>query len=123
MTDLLALCQQKGSDKQFLKWISRQPSCLDGSWSEILESGEGRSIPCHVRRAVSAGTACKPIYSAVPMTFDQHNEQSWHGEASCLNRFLPKPAGIWTNHEAKAWFDAQAERYLRRWITSYSDST
>ena len=114
LEELLALASKKGTDKRFLDWISRQPSCLDGSWSEFHDDGP-RCIAAHVRRAAEAGTAFKPKYSAVPMTFDQHNEQSWHGEAACLNRFLPKP-GMWTNAEAKHWFDEKRVEYLKRWI-------
>jgi hypothetical protein len=120
MTDLETLLQKarkKGSDKKFREWVSHQPSCIDGSWSEVLESGEGRCIACHVRRAGEAGTAFKPEYSAVPMTFDQHNEQSWHGESSCLNRFIPKP-GLWGNIDAKAWFDQKRIEYLTLWLES-----
>lgn len=116
LEELLDLASKKATDKRFLDWITHQPSCIDGSWSEFHDDGP-RCIAAHVRRAGEAGTAFKPKYSAVPMTFDQHNEQSWHGEAACLNRFRPKN-GMWTNAEAKQFFDEQRIKYLTRWLSS-----
>ena len=34
------------------------------------------------------GTAIQPKVFCVRLTFDQHNEQPWHGEPACLNRFM-----------------------------------
>lgn len=115
--DLIAQARKKGTDRKFLEWIKFQPSCLSGNFSEWVD-GEGRSIPAHVRRSREAGTAFKPGYSAIPLTFDEHNEQSWYGEAACLNKFLPKCNGFWDNLEAKTWFDEQRIKYLKRWIGS-----
>ena len=100
-----------GADSDFQAFLRLQASCLDGDTPCVV---------CHVRRTANAGTGFKPLYSAVPMTFDQHNEQSWHGESACLNRFIPKK-GMWTNLEAKAWFDKQVEKYLELWKASKVD--
>ncbi|MHC5536680.1 hypothetical protein ACYOEI_00215 [Singulisphaera rosea] len=115
--ELLAKARKKGTDKKFLDWIRCQPSCLSGRFSEWVD-GEGRSIPAHVRRAKEAGTAFKPEYSAVPLHFDEHNEQSWYGESACLNKFKPKGSGFWTNLDAKEWFDRKRIEYLKGWLES-----
>lgn len=97
-----------GTDEEFRVWVREQPSCLDGA------------MPCiaaHVRRAKDSGTAFKPPYRCVPLTDDQHNEQSWYSEASCLNRYNPRPRG-WTNLAAKEWFDEQADITVKAWVES-----
>lgn len=106
--------QRRTADQAFLDWIETLPSCLTGEYSEHLENtGEGRSIACHVRRSSAAGTALKPKFSAVPMTFRQHGLQTDKGEAACLAHYL---GGIWTIEEAKAWFDQKAEFYRQLWF-------
>lgn len=96
-------------DQKFLDWVSRQPSCLNGEFSE-WHDGVGRSIACHVRRAANAGVAYKPLYSAVPMTREQHDLQHKEGETAVLRQY-----GILTG-DAKSWFDEQAEQYYQEWM-------
>jgi hypothetical protein len=105
---------QFGTDKAYLHWVSFQQSCLDGAFNQ-WQDGVGRNIAAHVRRAHNSGTGFKPPFSAVPMTDAQHKLQSQKGEAACLNHYLPRAQG-WTEAEAKAWFDQQAEKHLKRWI-------
>jgi hypothetical protein len=101
--ELLAQAQRKGSDADYRRWVQRQPSALSGHFSEYLESGEGRCIAAHVRRAATSGTGYKGPYSCIPLTHSEHLVQHEKGESAL------KP---------KAWWDEQAEHYLRRWVAS-----
>jgi hypothetical protein len=98
-------------DIKFRDWLSYQPSCIDGSFSEIVD-GVWRNVACHVRRVGNgAGTARKPLFSAVPMNNDQHTMQHMKGELALLNAY-----GIaHTREEAKQWFEEQARKYLVMW--------
>ncbi len=87
-------------DEAFLAWIRRQPSCISGAFSEFLENGEGRCVPAHVRRAGAAGTAYKPLFSAVPLTKEEHDLTHQKGEE------ILRP---------KEWWNTQAKLYLARW--------
>ena len=100
--DLLAQARAHGSDAEYRAWIQRQPSCLSGKFSEWVD-GEGRNLACHVRRAKNSGTAFKPEYHCVPLTYREHQVQHQYGE----ERLKPK-----------SWWDEQAERYLRMWLAS-----
>jgi hypothetical protein len=108
-----------GRDKDFLDWLTYQPSCLDGTFNQ-WQDGVGRNLPCHVRRAGSAGTAFKPVFSAVPMTDAQHKVQSGKGgEVEAVFRYTGRRLSL---DEAKAWFDEQAEFHLRRWINEMAEA-
>lgn len=99
------------SDKAYRDWISRQPSCISGEFSEYV-NGEGRNPACHVRRASTSGTAYKAKYSCVPMTTEEHNFQHAHGETACLVRYAKLNL---TTPEAKQWFDNQVVKYREMW--------
>jgi len=107
------------SDKKFREWVSRQPSCLDGKFSEFT-NGEWRNLACHVRRASNAGTAYKPEFSCVPMTNAQHQYQHSHGELACILAFatlevIGDSHGMDSVETAKEWFDLQAKKYREMW--------
>src|SRR5580698_3118144 len=93
----------KGTDKEFLDFIRRQPSAYSGRFSEYLEDGTGRCVAAHVRRASNSGTACKPEYSAIPLTYEEHLLTHQKGETALM---------------PKDWFETQALKYLQRWIGS-----
>lgn len=105
------------SDKKFLAYISTLPSCISGRFSQYLESGEGRNIACHVRRASNSGTGYKPEFSAVPMTDEEHQWQHRSGELSVILRFGQGRTGILdcTVEGAKNWFEEKAKLYLEMW--------
>jgi hypothetical protein len=88
-------------DEAYRHWLSYQPSCIDGGWSEKDDLGDDRCVACHIRRAGQAGVAYKPPFSAVPMTFTQHALQHQHGESYF--------------HPAE-WWEAQATGYLMQWL-------
>lgn len=101
-------------DKQFREWLTYQPSCIDGAFSEYND-GVGRNVDCHVRRVSNgSGTAKKPLFSCVPMTFSQHDIQHRNGELALLKMY-----GLAnTEEEAKQWFDEQSRKYLVKWTKS-----
>jgi hypothetical protein len=113
---LLIKARKKGTDLEYRKWIRQQVSCISGQYSAYPD-GEGRNPACHVRRAGKSGTGYKAEYSCVPMTNDEHLDQTNHGEAHCLSVYYWQPR-IWTNDQAKAWFDEQRIEYLERWVNS-----
>lgn len=106
--------------KKYIQWIIRQPSCLDGQFGEILESGEYRNIDCHVRRANNSGTGIKPDFNIVPMTFKQHALQHQQGELAAIMAYTNYSA-VLASYEgsmvtrAKAWFDGQDRKHLLRY--------
>jgi len=105
-----------GTDKEYLEWLSFQPSCIDGTFNQYVD-GIGRNIACHVRRASNSGTSAKPVYSAVAMTDAQHKIQSTKGEAWVLSDYR-QDCSNYTNLKAKKWFDIAASQSLERWIVS-----
>lgn len=106
-----------GSDKDYLDWVTYQPSCISGEYSEFDENEEGRCIAAHVRRVRDgAGTGMKPRYSAVPLTFKEHQIQHESGESGCLDAFLRKHERyFWGEEAARDWFDRQRINYVERW--------
>ena len=86
-----------GTDAEYLRWVTFQPSCVDGSFNQ-WQDGVGRNIACHVRQVNrGAGTGIKPPFSAIPMTHEQHlDEERYRIE----------------------WRVEQAEEHLRRWVES-----
>ena len=102
IVELHALARKKGTDKQFRHWISHQPSCISGRFSEWVD-GTGRCEAAHVRRAGRSGTGYKAEYSCVPLTRQEHARQHQHGESDLA---------------PKEWWDAQMLKYLRMWISS-----
>jgi hypothetical protein len=109
------------TDAAFRSWIETLRSCLSGEYSEFLESGEGRCIACHVRRARHSGTGYKPPYQCVPMTFIEHAVQH-KSELRSIQEFNHGLARVITTvEEAKAWFDEQARKYQRVWYLRTGD--
>lgn len=94
-----------GRDADFLEWLTYQPSCISGRFSEV-HNGVGRSVACHVRTvAGGAGTAFKPPFSAVPLTDPEHKLTHQHGDSY----FHPED-----------WWQEQVEKHLFAWIASMS---
>ena len=107
-----------GTDKEYLEWVSHQPSCISGDFYHYKD-GVGRNIACHVRRvSKGAGVGIKPLYSAVPMTNDQHHISHQHGEHGLLNRTNHE---VWDKQSAARWFNEQARLHLERWIKQVND--
>ena len=105
-----------GTDKQFLRWVSFQPSIIDQTFNQHADAdGHPRNIACHVRRIkLGAGMGIKPAFSAVPMTDDQHKLQSASdGEARVLRRYTRIEL---SQEQAAIWFERAADRILAKWI-------
>lgn len=105
----------RGTDAEFLNWLTYQPSCLDGGFSFTDEQGKPRNVACHVRRvAAGAGMATKPIFSAVPMTDEQHKLQHQRGEMAVIEKYCigVRPT---SPEQAKQWFETEAAEHLQRW--------
>jgi hypothetical protein len=114
------------TDAAYRAWLQTLPSCISGRYAEYLENGDRRNPACHVRRAGEAGTAYKPLFSAVPLTHIEHDVQTRLGELACLMEFLPAIQAAQMFHglcrddavrKAKGWFDLRAGEYLERWMS------
>lgn len=99
-----------GSDKQFLKWASEQPSIIDGTFNQY---NPNRNIACHVRRQKDgAGMGIKPPFSAVPMTQEQHDVQTKWGEEAAYRMVT-----YFTDEQfAKIWFEKKRDETVSKWI-------
>jgi hypothetical protein len=113
------------TDAAFRSWIQTLPSCITGRGDWIEQFGERRNEACHVRRAKTFGTGFKADLSCVPLTHLEHDIQTRNGELACLMEFLSKGeirrlfyGKLYEERvsAAKAWFDAQAEKYRARWM-------
>ena len=100
--ELLERARARGTDKQYRYWISHQPSCISGQFSEWVD-GVGRCEAAHVRRAGRSGTGFKAEYSCVPLTRREHAAQHQHGETALAS---------------KEWWDRMVVKYLEVWIAS-----
>jgi hypothetical protein len=69
--ELLVLARLRGTDKQYRRWISHQPSCISGHFSGWVD-GVGRCEAAHVAAPGSRGRGSKPnthaFLSPVPST-------------------------------------------------------
>lgn len=83
--------QLKGLDRKYLAWIRKQPSALSGGFP--VEA-------CHYRTAKNSGTGCKPLFSAVPLTPQEHRLQHRIGQFA----FQPRE-----------WWVEQTAKYLAQW--------
>jgi len=102
-------------DQDYLDWLSFQPSCINGAFSEYDGQGRGRCVACHVRRSANAGTGYKPLFRAVPLTKAQHDYQHQFGEKALLEQQF---GNFHTIALGKEWFDNQAAIHLQRWKES-----
>lgn len=111
------------TDEAFREYIQRQRSCLSEKYSEWLgDIGERRNLACHVRRAGESGTGYKAPYACVPMMRIEHDYQHQHGELAAIQKFNASLARIIkTEWQAKAWFDAQVEKYRIAYLKATGD--
>lgn len=68
------------NDRDFLAWLRKQKSAV---------SGKTPCIAAHYRTAANSGTGIKPLFSAIPLTAEEHNHQHQIGQFN----FMPKE--IW----------------------------
>lgn len=104
-----------GTDREFLRWVSHQPSVISGLFHQY---NPDRSIPAHVRRiSDGAGLGQKPPFSCVPLRQIEHDVQGLHGEARALKMFHPMYYE-WTESEARSWFEDRRDEMVDKWIAS-----
>lgn len=105
----------KKLDEKYRAWLRTLPSCV---------SSKSPCIAAHVRRARNSGTGMKPLFSAVPLTDEEHRYQHDHGELACYLRFRTPGLIMYDVSRitelndvlyAKQWFDAQAAYHLEWW--------
>lgn len=84
----------KESDREYLDFLKTLPSAV---------SGKMPCDPCHYRTASNSGIGCKPLYSAIPLTREEHIEQHRVGQYN----FLPR----------EEW-ERLTEYYLKLWKNS-----
>lgn len=78
-------------DREFLDWLKTLPSAL---------SGRGPCDPAHYRTAANSGIGCKPIFSAIPLTRDEHRLQHQIGQFN----FMPRE-----------WWEEKVRYYIEMW--------
>ncbi len=67
----------KLNDRDFLDFLKTLPSAV---------SGKTPCDPCHYRTAKNSGIGCKPLYSAIPLTREEHQEQHRIGTFAFMPR-------------------------------------
>lgn len=69
--------RKRPNDKSFLVWIRTLPSAV---------SGKSPTIAAHYRTAKNSGIGIKPLYSAIPLTDEEHREQHRIGQFNFIPR-------------------------------------
>lgn len=69
--------RKRENDNDFLAWLRTQPSAL---------SGQSPTEACHYRTAKNSGIGCKPLYSAIPLTSQEHKLQHSIGQYNFMPR-------------------------------------
>jgi hypothetical protein len=83
--------RKKRNDQAFLGWLRTLPSAVSGG------------MPCvaaHYRTAANSGIACKPLYSAIPLTDAEHKLQHQIGQY---------------NFRPREWWEKKVEFYVNEW--------
>lgn len=89
-----------GTDDEYLEWVRTQPSAIDGSFSEYVDS-VGRCEAAHFKDVGrGSGMGYKPEYSAIPLTHTQHHHQHLAG---------------YEGVGGKEWFDRQVSLHVAKW--------
>lgn len=108
-----------GADAEYEAWVERQPSVISGDFSEFLETGEGRCVAHHVRRASNSGTGIRGEFITVSITHDEHALLHQMGELSYLEA-VGKPADfldveLWAHRHQWAWDRLKAILGFEHW--------
>lgn len=69
--------RQRENDNDFLAWIRTLPSAI---------SGKRPCIAAHYRTAFNSGVGIKPLYSAIPLTDEEHKYQHHVGQYDFMSR-------------------------------------
>lgn len=68
----------KPNDKHYLVWLRTQPSAFSGISRNV--------IAAHYRTAKNSGISIKPLFSAIPLTHQEHIEQHRIGQFKFAGR-------------------------------------
>ena len=79
------------NDDAYLAWLRKQKSAF---------SGKRPCEACHFRTAANSGVGIKPLFSAIPLTHDEHLEQHRIGTFKFASR---------------SWWESQCAKHLERW--------
>jgi len=82
-----------GTDKDYQAWCRKQPSAFSGKTENIVFA--------HYRTAENSGTATKPVYSGIPLTWEEHQHQHQIGQY----QFMPRE-----------WWEDQVRKHLEGWV-------
>src|SRR3990172_3031808 len=114
-----------GSDAEFLEWIRKQPCAVTGERDYHTDEATGivteRCDAAHVRTvAAGAGTAIKPLYSAIPLIHSLHDTETKHGKSALY--FAAHTTEQTRNMDdstlqslGKDWMDKLRDRYVVEW--------
>ena len=83
--------QEQREDAKFLEWIRTLPSAFSGKYP---------CIAAHYRTAANSGTGIKPLFSAIPLTWGEHQLQHQIGQYS----FMPRD-----------WWERKVAYYVDAW--------
>lgn len=90
-----------GTDKEYLEWIRLQASAKSGIKHHDRDTGKEGCVAAHVRRVQhGSGTAIKPLYSAIPLTYHEHHECHQQGDSYAGD---------------EEWWEKKRIQYLHEW--------
>lgn len=87
---------EEREDAKFLAWIRTMPSAF---------SGKRPTVAAHYRTAANSGTGIKPLFSAIPLTWEEHRRQHDIGQYD----FMPRD---WWERKVKYYVKVFRERNL-----------
>lgn len=101
--------EKLGTDEQYLAWVRTQVSAhsVKQDWID----GVGCCEAAHVRRVnLGAGTAIKPKFAAIPLTHDEHKQQTDAGESA----IAPKEQwDKWLSEHRLKWGKMRLKQYFK----------
>ena len=90
-----------GTDEEYLDWVRQQPSAKSGAKHYDPDTGKSGCVAAHVRRVEhGSGTAIKPPFSAIPLTWHEHQESHQRGDSIIGN---------------EAWWEKMRIKYVHLW--------
>jgi hypothetical protein len=94
-----------GTDDQYRQWVQRQASAWSSTF-DYTSDNEPRCEAAHVRRiATGAGMQLKNDYACIPLTHEEHRQQSEKGE----NIFSS------ASETGREWMERIRNKYVEAW--------
>ena len=79
--------RKRDDDKKYLEFLRKQRSAFSNRWP---------CVAAHYRTAANSGISIKPLFSAIPLTNPEHQEQHQIGQYKFAS---------------KIWWEAQVKKY------------